>query len=105
MPVRDLAWDTLVTTAERLSDEYMAAVFDRGGEFELQARRQRSLRRWRVTEGFWLWLIDGCGESTVFEPVRSRPLLTGSWSEVKPIQRAASSIGARLRAFSQGLGG
>jgi hypothetical protein len=104
---RDLTWDAIVTTADRMSDKYCSAIFDHGGEFELSAHRRRSLRTWTVTEGFLLvGYAVGQGDSgypEVFEPVRARPMLTRNWREVEAVQDAAAATGERLRSWARYL--
>ena len=103
---RDLTWDAIVTTAERLSDKYHAEIFDHGGEFELHPHRRRSFRRWEIAEGFLLigyWVTRETRDPDVFEPVRERRMLSAAWHEVQPVQAAAAAIGERLRDWARYL--
>ena len=86
---RDLPWDAMVTVAEKLEP------LTEGTTLTVRARRRRSLLR--VTEG--LEVVDNWTD--VFEPVRWRwwwiSPLADRWSEVQPVQTAASHIGSFLR--------
>jgi hypothetical protein len=81
---RDLVWDALVTTAERLNRSAIDTV-------EVSAFR-RGL--FRVTEGL------NVGDLWVYvppEPVRWRWRFSRHWHEAQPIQDAASKMGAFMR--------
>jgi hypothetical protein len=104
---RDVGWDAIYTTATRLSETYFSAIFDHGAEFELHAHRRRSVWRWNVTEGFLL-IGFGVGRErgdfpSIFEPVRTRAMLSRSWHEVQPFDTAASAVGDRLREWAYHL--
>ncbi len=84
---RDLIWAALYDVADRLNRRTS------GSTLEVRAARRRSLLRWTVVEG--LEVIDNWTD--VFEPVRSRRLLGTAWTEIQPVQQAASKVGAFLR--------
>jgi hypothetical protein len=78
---RDLPWDVLVTTCERLSATYDADV--RAGE------------RFHLTG----WITAGISAPAyaIDEPVMRRRPFTRRWEELQPIQQAASRAAAVLR--------
>jgi hypothetical protein len=78
---RDLPWDVLVTTCERLSTKYDADV--RAGE------------RFHLTG----WVTAGISAPSyaMYEPVMRRRPFTRRWIELHPIQEAASRAAAVLR--------
>lgn len=78
---RDLSWDILVTTSERLGQRY-----DPGSV--------RASQRWRG-----LWMVAGIEAPRfgVFEPVMRRRPFTRRWEELVPIQEAASRAAAALK--------
>jgi hypothetical protein len=84
---RDLAWDAIVTVADRLSRQHESE------SISVKGARRRSLVGWSVTEG--LETVDNWTD--VFEPVRQRRLLGRTWTECQPVQQAASKIGTFLR--------
>ena len=84
---RDLVWDAIYTAATKLTRQYPHDTL------KIRAVRRRSHLRWVVIEGFAIedtW-------TDVFEPVRKRPLLSGRWDEVQPVQLAASNVGRFMR--------
>ena len=84
---RDLTWDAMFTVAARMDDDARSEGID------IVAARDRSLRRWSVTEG----LRADDGSTELFEPVRTRPFIGGTWEEIQPGKDAAANIGAFLR--------
>jgi len=80
---RDLVWDALDTTAERLAKLTT-------GTLVVRAFRSRPLSL-RVTEG--LEVADNWTD--LKEPVRWR--WSREWHELQPVQTAASKVGAFLR--------
>lgn len=84
---RDLVWAALFDVADRLNRRVS------GSTLEVRAARRRSFLRWTVVEG--LEVTDNWTD--VFEPVRTRRLLQSEWTEVQPVQQAASKVGAFLR--------
>jgi hypothetical protein len=84
---RDLTWDNMVRVADRMTRRYA----DSG--LVTRARRQRSIVSWTTTDG--LQTVDNW--TNVFEPVRRRRFFGRVWSEVQPLQEAASKVGTFLR--------
>jgi hypothetical protein len=84
---RDLAWDALVTSADRMNRR------DSDDGLVVRAIRRRSLVRWCVVEGLWV----GDNWTDAFEPVRTRRLLRSAWKDVQPLQQAGSKIGTFIR--------
>lgn len=78
---RDLPWDILITTCDRLGEQY-------------DPRRVRAAERWR---GFWVVAGIEAPQFAVFEPVMRRRLFTRTWEEIAPIQEAARRAAAVLR--------
>jgi hypothetical protein len=78
---RDLPWDVLVTTCKRLSTKYDADV---------RASERFSLTGW-ITAGI------SAPSFAIYEPVMRRRPFTRRWSELQPIQQAASRAAAVLR--------
>lgn len=83
---RDLVWDALVTTAERLN-----TLANDADTVRASAYRHGFLRVTRGLEAGDLW-AEG-----PHEPVQQRRIFSREWHEVQPIQAAASKIGAFLR--------
>ena len=81
---RDLEWDALVTTSERLSTKYGTSV---------KATERRGLA----------WIVAGFEAPSVgrFEAVCRRRPFTRSWEEITPIGEAASRLGASLTPSSE----
>lgn len=75
---RDLEWDALHTTSERMSEKYGEAV---------KAKEHRSLGT--VTGGF-----EARGH---FFPVYARSPLNRRWRVLRPISEVASEVGEMLR--------
>ena len=78
---RDLQWDALLTTSERLSSKYGQAV---------KAKERRRL--FTVTGGFQA--------VNRFFPVYERSMFNRTWRELRPIAEVASEVGALLRALA-----
>lgn len=78
---RDLPWDILLTSCERLSEEYDADV--------------RAAERFHLTG----WVTAGISAPSfaIYEPVIKRRPFTRHWRELAPIQAAASRAAAVLR--------
>ncbi len=78
---RDLPWDVLVTTCQRLSARYEADV--------------------RATERFhlsgWVTAAISAPSFAIHEPVMRRRPFTRRWIELTPIQEAAARAAAVLR--------
>jgi hypothetical protein len=83
---RDQTWVAMVTVAER-----MTATSCAGTSLAVAAVRRRNLLS--VIEG----LHVGDNWTDVYEPVRKRRYFSGAWTELQPVNVAASSIGAFLR--------
>jgi hypothetical protein len=85
-PRRDPTWDAMCEFADRCD------ASGRSAELEVVAYRRR---RWLVTvvEGLWvgdLW-------TDVFEPVRTRSVFGGQWTERQSVEQAAAKIDEFLR--------
>ena len=85
----------MYTVAERMS-----------GRAAARGLAVKATRRWRwhrldITDGLW------CGNRTSgsFEPVRRRAMFRARWTEVQPVQRAASRIGDLLRERADAVDG
>ena len=78
---RDLPWDNLYTTCERLAEKY-----DPG--------RVKPAKRLRG-----LWIVAGieAPQFAVFEPVMRRRPFSRNWEELVPIEDAASRAAAVLQ--------
>jgi len=75
---RDLDWDALYTTSERMSEKYGEAV---------KAKERRTLAT--ATRGF-----EASGR---FFPVYERSTFSRRWRDLRPIGEVASEVGAMLR--------
>ena len=76
----------MYTAAERLTARYCE-----GGTLRVTAYQQRNLTK--VVQGLAVW--DKWTDGT--EPVRERRYFSNKWTELQPVQEAASKIGAFLR--------
>ena len=78
----------MVTVAEHMNARYAESGL------AVRALRKRSLPQWRVA-------IEGIGVgdkgTNVFEPVRWRRFLSGSWREVQTVASASAEIGSFIR--------
>jgi hypothetical protein len=83
---RDQMWAATCEVAERLTARYCEGT-------TLKVRASRRHKLWSVTEGLRAW-----GNGTdVFEPVRTRHPFSRGWTEIQPVQDAASKIGYLAR--------
>jgi hypothetical protein len=83
---RDQTWAAMYNVAERLTARYCEA-----DTLRVFARRYRRLTV--VVEGLLVW--DKWTD--VFEPVRKRRIFSNRWTEIQPVNEAASKIGAFLQ--------
>ena len=85
---RDLIWDAITSACKRMGERVD------GQRLVLGASTRRSWLRWEAVQGFEV--IENWTDVLLFEPVRSRPLLSGKWREVQAVQTAAANVGRFL---------
>lgn len=83
---RDQTWASMYNVAERLTARYCEA-----DTLRVYAQRYRHMTF--VVEGLLVW--DKWTD--VFEPVRKRRVFTNKWTELQPVNEAASKLAAFLR--------
>ena len=83
---RDQTWAAMYTAAERLTSRYGT-----GDTLKVAAFQRRNLTN--VVQGMQVW--DEWTEYT--EPVRERRYFSSKWTDLQPVQDAASKIGTFLR--------